>query len=101
MLERQDYVDCNVLCKESMGLDGSNNLNQMRNQRSVGDIRFYGKEGSVTANKSDKLVKDQIRQKISTLKKSREGDTLLPNLKDRVEAGYLIDKIEDGKPINV
>ena len=67
----------------------------------VGDIRFYGNEGSKTVNKSKKVIENEILCQIEHLRTSKVGDTLLPNLVDRVKAGFLIDKIEKGEAIHV
>ena len=63
------------------------------------DIRFYGskKAGQIFQSKRDrKSLNDQIEK----LRKSKAGE-ILPNLADRVKAGYLLDEVNGKEPIKV
>ena len=60
------------------------------------DIRSFGKNGVRTKVKSRN---DEILSRVESLKKSCTN--LLPNLNDRVKAGFLIDELECNEAINV
>ena len=57
-----------------------------------GDIRFYGVPGK-KSNHSTNLAKNVEKLRDSKI------DGLLPNIADRVKAGYLVDVLEGGQPI--
>ena len=69
-------------------------------KRSKKDIRFYGKEGAKLKGVSELNRKKDISSRVDKLRYAR-SENLIPNLLDRVNAGYLIDEIENGKPIDV
>ena len=50
---------------------------------------------------NDELFSKNLVEKIEKLRNSRAKDNLLPNLKDRMDAAYLIDKVEGDKPIKL
>ena len=66
-----------------------------------GDIRNYGKIGLKTKPKSKSVIVGEQKCQVEKLRNSMVGNTLLPNLPDRIKASYLIDKIQDDQVIRV
>ena len=65
------------------------------------DIRFYGKEGKKSAVNDPSRQEKKIMESISKLRTSTMADGILPNIKERLLAGDLIDKIDGKKAIVV
>ena len=64
------------------------------------DIRLYGRVGHKSI-KSKVETEKSIKENIERMRKSKSDSGLLLNLADRVKASYLMDIIEDNKPIKL
>ena len=64
------------------------------------DIRSFGVVGERT---NEKIVdkKERIRESINRLRDSRMKGSLLPNLSERMQASFVIDKLLDGETIKL
>ena len=83
-------VDCSVKrIEDGLKLPGKNK----------GDIRSYGSKGSKTKVDCPVKNKSNLRDRIEKLRKSRSP--LLPDIKDRMTAGMLIDKLEGSETIGL
>ena len=78
-------------------------IEAVKNSKSLSktDIRSYGVLGKQTKNQSEAEFREQMLVKVESLRRSRAKDTVLPNLKDRMEASFILDKIENGEAVSL
>ena len=67
----------------------------------AGDIRNFGVKGRKTNDNSDETNQRRLKERIASLRKSRQKDTVLPNLSDRLKAGRLMDLVEGGQTVKL
>ena len=67
-----------------------NNSTTKRNF-SKGDIRYFGRTGEKTCD--SKCTKERLREQIESLQLKRAKGSVIPDVKDRMRAGRLLDKI--------
>ena len=87
--------------EKSFKVNGEKQINQCEiSFKSKSDIRSYGKMGLKSCQMSDSKRIEKVNCKIDALRYTR-SENLVPCLNDRITAGYLIDELENGVPIDL
>ena len=66
-----------------------------------GDIRNFGVRGKQTDDASKTTNRKRLKERIELLRYKRKGDSLLPDVTERLAASSLLDSLNDNHPMGV